>query len=213
MCDFYIVHMAADGEKSGYWQKKPCADSKFGAVAHLNTVCWLELSHTLYLLPSSRDAECFDVIFRIKLSKPDFSCEWKVVVGAEEQIHWNQKKNDQHIIELAKISEGQRYAYLNIGSIKIPPTNPTDAARDTASSLVPVKFHMIGGNPHWMASQDWDTLLLVPVREQDMNGNQFTSVLSLIEPEDHPKHDLNCDDDDGATDVASRDSFYYNRQR
>jgi hypothetical protein len=139
-------------DNSNYWKVETSSESVFGRVAHLNTVCWLELAYVLpndlitalnCLNPSSihgcesksEMSVCVDVVFRVRMTAANFSATWKVSIGDHVAIIWEHGENNRIIDQIVQAAD---WAYFNIGSIRLP------HRRDRDDALAPVKIHILG---------------------------------------------------------------------
>eukprot|EP00906_Rhabdomonas_costata_P019996 RCo029083 len=122
-----------------YWQRVSTSESpRYGEIAKLHSVCWLELNSHPLTLPGPG---LYYVSFRMKLEHLNFHADWTVSQDGHELLRL---QTDVQYGPLRAIV-GQGWRYFTVGSIR---------ARDTA----PISVRIFGNNPGWCGGISFDEL-------------------------------------------------------
>ena len=143
----------AHGDNPDYWQRRHItAESEFGCVARLKTVCWLELSFEMRV-PIGR----YLAYVRMRSEGRKFSGNWRVGTGfrAIRQFEQDETANEHETVTFIPFEDNSlpvgQWVYVIIGVLQ-------------TSLNEPVRFHFLGGNPHWTCSIQFDHGGLIPIR-------------------------------------------------
>jgi len=132
-----------------HWRIKRDPLSEFGEVAHLNSVCWLELNGTMNNVKKGRYAVLWRMNFHTE-SALNFDADWTVKASDQDQealvFHWNR----EHQINALENWVGTGWCLFSIGVLNL--------YEDSA-----VNFRILGGNPNWFGNWSIDYVRLKPI--------------------------------------------------